>query len=602
MRSSIGATKIFTFYFILLYLFLKAKMCAGSVRASRSISDSDINYYDIDESFLSPPAGVTSAPLDLTPSSVDLESYSAKNHRRRHASIMPKTHHVRHEHHYVKNRHITQAQQALRAYKSSLRAVNSRMDNHVYTSHHRPRGHHSRMHHHSNRNMLGHQNRGKSRLNSPDNSSFMLSRTGGIETTKLSRSNLSSSDSIHQNMVHIDHQAANSFEYFSTPGVATEKSSAKSIINSNNLNNFKKAGSTPYSKTYFEELLNSYKSHSPYYKDHQQKDSSRLIKSLSTAKGKCSGKKCKNEPTGEESEDFYYDYEDEEEDDDEDDDDDVDNVEAQGDAGYSTTASPIFHESEISKSSKASSQNTNNHGNSRQHGSGYGEKQENNKNDASESTAEEKPAKKESHKTDGSRLASFHAAKIRREGSCFIPKPKMILASNDPSKQYTPHCTILHRCGDDVGCCLPTQTCAASKNSTVELYFFVQTVGSRPSIERLSFINHTECACFSRHDSPHWRVPGTSTSSPMLPVPVCTCPSLFQRVIDDENRCICDCSSSDTQCDQFKRGLEHFSMENRRCIKDGRCIEPVCEYGQYNKAKGKCPTREEKLSIAFRGY
>lgn len=52
----------------------------------------------------------------------------------------------------------------------------------------------------------------------------------------------------------------------------------------------------------------------------------------------------------------------------------------------------------------------------------------------------------------------------------------MILASNDPSKQYTPHCTILHRCGDDVGCCLPTQTCAASKNSTVELYFFVSIV------------------------------------------------------------------------------------------------------------------------------
>lgn len=180
-------------------------------------------------------------------------------------------------------------------------------------------------------------------------------------------------------MVHIDHRAANSLEYFSTPGVAIEKSSAKSIINSNNLNNFKKAGSNPYSKTYFEELLNSYKSHSPYYKDHQQKDSSRLIKSLSASKGKCNGKKCKNEPTGEESEDYYYDYEDEEEDDDEDDDDDVDNVEAQGDAGYSTTASPIFHESEISKSSKASSQNKNIHGNSGLYGSGFEEKQDNNK-------------------------------------------------------------------------------------------------------------------------------------------------------------------------------------------------------------------------------
>lgn len=142
-------------------------MCAGSVGASRSISDSDINYYDNDESFQSPPAVVASAPLDLTPSSDDPASYSAKNHRRRHASIMPKRHHVRHEHHYVKNRHITQAQQALRAYKSSLRAVNSRMDNHLYTSHHRPRGHHSRMHHHSNRNMLGHQNLTRAVLTHP---------------------------------------------------------------------------------------------------------------------------------------------------------------------------------------------------------------------------------------------------------------------------------------------------------------------------------------------------------------------------------------------------------------------------------------------------
>lgn len=181
--------------------------------------------------------------------------------------------------------------------------------------------------------------------------------------------------------MHIDHRAANSLEYFSTPGVVVEKSSAKSIINSNNLNNLKKASSNPYSKTYFEELLNSYKSHSPYYKDHQQKDSSQLIKSLSATKGKCGGKKCKNEPPpGEESEDYYYDYEDEEEDDDEDDDyDDVDNVEAQGDAGYSTTASPVFHESEISKSSKASSQNKINHGSPRPHGSGYGEKPDSNK-------------------------------------------------------------------------------------------------------------------------------------------------------------------------------------------------------------------------------
>lgn len=94
----------------------------------------------------------------------------------------------------------------------------------------------------------------------------------------------------------------------------------------------------------------------------------------------------------------------------------------------------------------------------------------------------------------------------------------------------------------------------------------VHTVGSRPTIERLSFINHTECACINRLEPIHsTSVSPISTVPPVVvTAPVCTCPSLFQRVIDNDNRCFCDCSSSDTQCDQFKRGLEHFSMENRR--------------------------------------
>ncbi|XP_055597691.1 uncharacterized protein LOC129747474 [Uranotaenia lowii] len=179
----------------------------------------------------------------------------------------------------------------------------------------------------------------------------------------------------------------------------------------------------------------------------------------------------------------------------------------------------------------------------------------------------------------------------------------MIMASNDPSKLYTPHCTILHRCGDDVGCCLPTQTCVSSKNSTVELFFFVDSVGSRRrSIERLSFINHTECTCMTRKEFEDWKPLPISGTSGTLSSIACNCPSLFQRVIDNDNRCQCDCSSSDTQCDQFKRGLEHFSMESRKCIRDGRCNEPKCEYGHYNVSKGKCPTREDRLTIAYKSF
>ncbi|XP_062549327.1 lateral signaling target protein 2 homolog isoform X2 [Armigeres subalbatus] len=569
MRSSIGATKIFTFYFILLYLFLKVKMCACSHLARKSVYDGDINNYDSDESLQS--LTITAAPTYLTASPSDLGKSHTKMHHGRHTVIAPKIHHVRHEHHHVKSRHITQAQQAFYAYKSSFKGVNTRMDNHLYTSHHLPRGHHSRMHHHSNKNMIKHQNRGKSHLNSRDSLLFKSSATV-IRTNKTSLNNISSNESNRETNSALEDRTENSLDLITT---STQKPSTKS----NNLNKSQKIGFNAYSKSYFEELLHRYKSNSPYYKDYRLKDSSRLLKSFSDTK--CNDKKCNYEEAEEDSDDYDYDYEEEEEDDDEYDADVVDNAEAQGDAGYSTTANPVFHGTiGIAKNNITSSSNKvfDIHANT-QEGTVT----------TSEPVTERRPARKESHKTDASRLATFHAAKIKREGSCFTPKPKMILASNDPSKHYTPHCTILHRCGDDVGCCLPTQTCAASRNSTVH------TVGSMPSIESLSFINHTECACFSRNGS------AISTTSPLLPAPICACPSLFQRVIDDENRCICDCSSSDTQCDQFKRGMEHFSMDNRRCIKDGRCNEPLCEYGNYNKAKGKCPTREEKLNIVLRG-
>lgn len=567
-------------------------MCSCSHQTSKSINDDDINYYNSDASSRSS-APAVSVPSD-SKASPDLENYDIKNHRRRHAVVAPNIHHVRHENHYVKNPHITRAQRALYAYKSSLRGASSRTDNHLYTSHHRPRGHHTRMHHHSNKNMHKHQSRGKGRLNSLVSSSYKPPPM--FVETRSSRNNISLADDNHKRNRRIKDRTVNSLEPLFISTTSAVKSS-KTTMDGIKSNFQQRAGSDTYSKTYFEELLNTYKSHSPYYAGHQ-KDSSQLVKSLSVTSSKCSEKKCENEKTKEDSEYYYYDYEDEDEDEDDDDYDEdvVDNAEAQGDAGYSTTARPIFLELEITNSSEVLLSNKNNKNHS-QHTDKIGSTDT-----AFESSTERISAKKESQKADASRLATSHIAKIRREGSCFTPKPKMILASNDPSKQYTPHCTILHRCGDDVGCCLPTQTCAASKNSTVELYFFVQTVGSRPSIERLSFINHTECACFSRNDSPQGRMSPTSTSSPQMTAPICACPSLFQRVIDDENRCICDCSSSDTQCDQFKRGLEHFSMENRRCIKNGHCNEPLCEYGHYNKAKGKCPTREEKLSMVHRRF
>ncbi|XP_058454310.1 protein PFC0760c-like [Malaya genurostris] len=603
MRSSIGVTKILTYYFILLYLFLRVKMCVGSVRASSGVSNSDINYYDGDESLQSIPA-VASAQSNPT----GFVNYSAKKNHHQHA-VATTTAHVRHEHHYMKNRHITQAERALRAYKSKFKTVDYRVDKHRHTIHHQPHRRHDLSAHHPSRKSSKH-NYDKSwhNFNPSGSSSHPVSQVGTSKTAKYERN---SGDS-NQQKVDSDKRATGqnrSLSSFTVPSVVKDNVSIKhkSSMKTHKKDNFKQN-----SKNYFENLLNRYKHYSTF-KEYHQLDKSKMTKSLKNTERNCNGERCIKGETKEELDDYEYD-DDVDDDDDEGDDDeedeeddeeeeetdeqnDYDNTETQGDAGYSTTTSRSVYEAVSSKI--------------------YKQSHERNKNDNSirrdvlraisdrddpQPVTQGKKVQTEFQRTDPSRLASHHAIKIRREGSCSVPKPKIILASNDPTKQYTPHCTILHRCGDDVGCCLPTQTCAASKNSTIELYFFVQAVGSRSSIERLSFVNHTECSCINRHETfISTLVPPTSTTTPIITASVCTCPSLFQRVIDNDNRCYCDCSSSDAQCDQFKRGLEHFSMENRRCIKDGRCEEPVCEYGHYNKAKGKCPTREDKLSYSYKG-
>jgi len=70
-----------------------------------------------------------------------------------------------------------------------------------------------------------------------------------------------------------------------------------------------------------------------------------------------------------------------------------------------------------------------------------------------------------------------HAVTMGREGQCRVPKPRLIQVKDvypHPSKTYIPHCTILHQCGDDAGCCKSdTLTCTARKAEQVELYFYV---------------------------------------------------------------------------------------------------------------------------------
>lgn len=73
-------------------------------------------------------------------------------------------------------------------------------------------------------------------------------------------------------------------------------------------------------------------------------------------------------------------------------------------------------------------------------------------------------------------LANAHANRVSKEGSCKWPKPKLVQVGNHTSKTYTPHCTVLHRCSDETGCChTDYKTCQPRYKENVTLAFWVNT-------------------------------------------------------------------------------------------------------------------------------
>lgn len=72
--------------------------------------------------------------------------------------------------------------------------------------------------------------------------------------------------------------------------------------------------------------------------------------------------------------------------------------------------------------------------------------------------------------------AARHLELVKKEGLCKYPHPKVIRISNNTSKRFIPHFTVLHRCGDDTGCCWPdTKTCVVKTSVPVVLYFYVSS-------------------------------------------------------------------------------------------------------------------------------
>ncbi|XP_031627123.1 LIM domain-containing protein A-like [Contarinia nasturtii] len=195
------------------------------------------------------------------------------------------------------------------------------------------------------------------------------------------------------------------------------------------------------------------------------------------------------------------------------------------------------------------------------------------------------------------KLAYAHAVRVSREGACKWPRPKLVQVGSHTSKTYSPHCTVLHRCSDETGCChADYKTCQPRHKENVTLYFWVHSKNQQ-FVEHLTFENHTECHCisksarFSYNDEPATEIASVTNR--------CRCPNLFTNVLGS-HQCKCDCTShlANDICNKLKRGLEHFSITERKCISSESCDRPTCAYGEYDTKSGHCPREDEALTFA----
>lgn len=73
-------------------------------------------------------------------------------------------------------------------------------------------------------------------------------------------------------------------------------------------------------------------------------------------------------------------------------------------------------------------------------------------------------------------LATEHWHRMILATKCRKPMPRVIPVSNNTSKRYEPYATILHRCGEDTGCCGSTASvCTVKRYEVVMIYVFVST-------------------------------------------------------------------------------------------------------------------------------
>lgn len=204
------------------------------------------------------------------------------------------------------------------------------------------------------------------------------------------------------------------------------------------------------------------------------------------------------------------------------------------------------------------------------------------------------------------RKANEHYLKVHTQARCKYPKARVVKVKDyypDPTKGYLPSCTILHKCGDDIGCCdSDSMQCVARKQDIIELYFYklhlsnagggIGISGSN-TVEKLTFLNDTECECQVVDDRPRFHVRKTACLQ---------CPSGFSLREPQHGVCSCDCFDKQKSCLKMKRGREPLSESDRRCVDTRRCHQPECEYGLYDSTLGRCPRKHERRSTNYSGH
>lgn len=206
------------------------------------------------------------------------------------------------------------------------------------------------------------------------------------------------------------------------------------------------------------------------------------------------------------------------------------------------------------------------------------------------------------------RLANEHFLKMRASGRCKIPRERVIRVKDyypDPSKEYLPRCTLLHRCGEESGCCdNDAFECVAHSVQEVSLSFYTihlgrhsKNVGLSNAVEKLLFINHTECECQPINDVPRIQEsPHVSNKEQDHPVGYTRCrdcPVPYAKRNYTDGRCACDCFDRHKPCLKVKRGREALTEVERRCIETHHCHIPECEYGEFDINTGRCPRKPD---------